>query len=180
MNMEQDFDEITGAVYRMLHRIHCGKDKLNMDSDLSNVEFFLLLAVSVLLDAQSGKCGYLKCSGKDNGELPKASQNHSAEEGITIGELNRIMETSVSAVSKKVTILEKKGLVTRRTSRTDRRHVYITLTDRGREICQREKEKKYAYLQEMIKRMGRDDMKDLLRLLNRAFDIMEEIEQEEQ
>lgn len=179
--MNQELDEIAREVYRVLHRFHCSKQKLNMDGNLSNVEFFLLIGISALLDARAGTCAFL-----DHDDARQAAgaavypASGTEETGITIGEINGIMETSISAVSKKVTILEKKGLVKRIPSKTDRRNVYITLTDKGREICEREKEKKHSYLQEVICRMGREDMEQMLMLANRAFDILDEIEKEEQ
>ena len=175
--MDQEFDGIVKEVYQVLHRFHCMTTKLNMYGDLSNVEFFLLMGIAALLDAQSGKCAFL-----GNGDMGVAASGTDDAKGlgITIGEINKIMGTSTSAVSKKVTILENKGLVTRTTSQTDRRNVYITLTDKGKEICEREKEKKHSYLQEVIRRMGEENMEQMLRLANRAFDISDEIEKEEQ
>ena len=179
--MDQEFDGIVKEVYQVLHRFHCMTTKLNMDGDLSNVEFFLLMGIAALLDAQVGKCAFLGDKDMVSAESASASQSDDTKEsGITIGEINKIMGTSTSAVSKKVTILENKGLVTRTTSQTDRRNVYITLTDKGREICERENEKKNAYLREIIRRMGEEDMAQMLMLANRAFDIWGEIEKEEQ
>lgn len=179
--MDQELNGIVKEVYQVLHRFHCMTTKLNMDGDLSNVEFFLLMGIAALLDAQSGKCAFLGDKDIISSDSVSASgTDDSKEAGITIGEINKIMGTSTSAVSKKVTILEKKGLVTRTTSKTDRRNVYITLTDKGKEICEREKEKKHSYLQQVIRRMGEEDMAQMLRLANRAFDILDEIEKEEQ
>lgn len=179
--MDQELNVIAKEVYRVLHRFHCRTPKFNMDGDLSNVEFFLLIGIAALLDAQTGKFAFL--DGVDGGRLADSAApavSDSDEVGITIGEINKIMETSTSAVSKKITILEKKGLVRRTPSKTDRRNVYITLTDKGREICEKEKEKKHSYLKEIIRRMGKEDMEQMLELANRAFDILDEIEREEQ
>lgn len=175
--MDQEFNGIVKEVYQVLHRFHCRTTKLNMDGDLPNVEFFLLMGIAALLDAQSGKCAFL--GDGDMGGVASGTDD-AKEIGITIGEINKIMGTSTSAVSKKVTILENKGLVTRTTSQADRRNVYITLTDKGKEICEREKEKKHSYLREVIRRMGEEDMEQMLKLANRAFDILDGIEKEEQ
>ena len=76
--------------------------------------------------------------------------------------------------------LEIKELIERRVSETDRRNVYITLTEKGKVICEQEKKKKCVWIQELVKRMGREDMTQLLVLANRAFEIMDEVISEQQ
>ena len=85
----------------------------------------------------------------------------------------------MSAASKKISILEKKKLIERKNSKEDRRNVYITLTEKGKEICVREREKKREWVSEIIKRMGTENVERLIELLNQTFDIMEELEKEE-
>lgn len=91
-----------------------------------------------------------------------------------------VSHTTMSAASKKISILEKKGLISRRNSETDRRNVYITLTDQGKMICKQEKERKHAWMEHVIERMGEEDMLQLVMLSNRMLDIMEELETQEE
>ena len=101
-------------------------------------------------------------------------------EGITVRKIVDVSHMTMSAASKKISILEKKGLISRRNSETDRRNVYITLTDQGKMICKQEKERKHAWIEKVIERMGEEDMLQLITLSNRMFDIMEELESEQE
>ncbi len=85
----------------------------------------------------------------------------------------------MSAASKKITILEKKGLIERHTSETDRRNVYIKLTEKGKEISDRERALKNQWIKKVIERMGIDDTRQMLALMNKMFDIIEEMEKEQ-
>lgn len=154
-----DNNELSNEFYRTLQRFHNCKPKFKGNGDLANVEFFMLMGLSMLLDME-------ECKEKE-------------EKGVTLGEVMKTSGMSVSAASKKISILEKKGYVERRPSRTDRRNIYITLTEKGKEICEKEKEKKRCFIEKLISRMGDEDMGQLLALSNRAFDIMENIDHEQ-
>lgn len=144
--------------YKVLHRFHACRPKLEGHGDLTNVEFFMLVGISHMIEEK------------------KQGEDKLWQEGITLGEIIKPIEMSMSAASKKISILEKKGLIERRNSTEDRRNVYITLTEKGKEICEREREKKREWMVEMIKRMGTDNTEKLIELLNRIFDIMEDLE----
>lgn len=152
--------EIINEFYHTLQRFHNCKPKFKGDGDLANVEFFMLMGLSMLLDL-------------DDCNLEKD------ERGVTLGDIIKTSGMSMSAASKKISILEKKGYVKRIPSKTDRRNVYITLTPKGREICEREKAKKRQFIEKLITRMGDEDMRQLLSLSNRAFDIMEKFDKEQ-
>src|SRR3954468_23666588 len=51
--------------------------------------------------------------------------------GVTVGDLATEERVSTAAMSKRVSRLERDGLVTRTQSETDRRQVGLTLTDEG-------------------------------------------------
>lgn len=168
--MENKMSETAKRVYMVMNRLHQSKSALRGGGDLPNVEFFILSGMAMMLDAKNGK----RCCVQ---VLPEADV--SEEVGITLREIIKVTGMSMSAASKKVSILEKKGLVQRNHSRTDRRNVYITLTDKGREICEKDKAEKHAMLEEIIRRMGEEDMDVLLTLASRVCDIVNEIAQEQ-
>lgn len=145
-------DNIIEDLFKVVHRFHKCRPKFKGDGNLANVEFFILGGISVMLEGRA--------------------------EGITLGEIIKETEMSMSAASKKITILEKKGLIKRHTSEVDRRNVYITLTEKGKEICEREKAMKHKWIEEMIERMGIEDTRQMLDLMNKMFDIMEQMEAE--
>lgn len=172
-------DELTQEVYKVLHKFHQAKPKFRGDGDLANVEFFILIGVSAMLDAKNGRLACMRSENKLYSDGEQQVNGMTQEQGITLGDIIKATEMSVSAASKKVSILEKKGLIERNLSKTDRRNVYITLTEKGKDICEREKAKKHAWIEELIKRMGRDDMEQLLILANRAVDIINELVNEQ-
>lgn len=145
-------ENIIEDLFKTAYRFHQCRQKFRKDSDLANVEFFILCGISVMLEEK--------------------------EEGITLGEIIKVTDMSMSAASKKITILEKKGLIERQTSKTDRRNVYITLTKEGEEICARERERKHKWLEQIVGRMGVEETGQMLRLMNRMFDIIEQTEDE--
>lgn len=155
-----DNKEITNEFYRTLQRFHNCKPKFKGDGDLANVEFFMLMGLSMLLDADDFH------SKKD-------------ERGVTLGEIIKTSGMSMSAASKKISIFEKKGYVKRIPSKTDRRNAYITLTPMGKEICEREKAIKRQFIEKIISQMGDEDVWQLLSLANRAFDIIEKFDKEQ-
>lgn len=161
-------DNIIQEVFMVLHRFHQVKPKFKGDGSLGNVEFFMLLGLEMVLK--------LKSEEKNNQE--KGTQQIE-EQGITLGEIIKITEMSMSAASKKISILERKGLVKRTPSKVDRRNMYITLTELGKEICAREERKRHALVEELVKRMGEEDMKQLLILANKAFDVMDDMVKEQ-
>lgn len=172
--MLENQDEITKEFYKTLHRFHNCKPKFKGDGDLANVEFFMLMGISTMLDAKNGRFACPEFEDLYSGEESKDGK----EVGITLGEIIKTSEMSVSAASKKISIFEKKGYIKREPSKKDRRNVYITLTRKGKEICEREKAKKHEWTKELISRMGNEDMMELLTLANKAFDIMEDLGKE--
>lgn len=148
-------NKIADEFYRTLQRFHNCKPKFKGNGDLANVEFFMLIGLSMLLEQK---------------------ETNEKEEGVTLREIMNISGMSVSAASKKISILENKGYVNRRPSYTDRRNIFVTLTDKGRKVCEKEKENKRRFIETLIEKMGDEDMRQLLILSNRAFDIMESMD----
>lgn len=167
-NEGYNMDNIVQEVFKVMHRFHQGKAKFKGDGELANVEFYMLMGLAMMLREKE----------EANMDLGKEQKSQPEEEGITLREIIELTDMSMSAASKKVSILEKKGLIERNPSKTDRRNVYITLTEKGKEMCAVEEAKKYALVVELISRMGVENMKQLLILANKAFDAMDEIVKE--
>jgi DNA-binding MarR family transcriptional regulator len=66
--------------------------------------------------------------------------------GVTVGELATEERVSTAAMSKRVTRLERDGLVTRTQSATDRRCVGLTLSDDGQRTLRRVRSRRTAWL----------------------------------
>lgn len=149
----KNMEKIVVELFNLLHRVHCCRVKFQKQGDMANVEYFILVAVAVVTQRRP--------------------------EGVTMKELAEMSHTTMSAASKKIRILEEKGLIERRTSKTDRRNSYITLSENGKAICEKERRRKNDWLLKVISQMGEEDMEQLITLSNRMFDIMETLEAED-
>lgn len=144
--------EVIDCLFQMLHRSHLHQPCFQKHGDLANVEFFILLGIAVMLEDR--------------------------KESVTLSDIVEVTGMTMSAASKKVSILESKGLIKRNASTQDKRKMCITLTEKGKEICDSERKEKHAWISEVISRMGIEDTKLMLTLLNKMFDIIEDIERE--
>lgn len=152
-NVDRHMDQVISELFHLLHRVHQCRLRFQKQGNMANVEYYMLMGIAVMTEKHP--------------------------EGITMRRIADVSHMTMSAVSKKISILEKKGLVTRRNSETDRRNVYITLTEQGKMICKQEKERKHAWMKKVVERMGEEDMLQMIALSNRMFDIMEELESRE-
>jgi len=66
--------------------------------------------------------------------------------GVTVGELAADERVSTAAMSKRVSRLERDGLVARTPSETDRRRVGLTLTEDGQRTLRRVRSRRTAWL----------------------------------
>jgi DNA-binding MarR family transcriptional regulator len=66
--------------------------------------------------------------------------------GVTVGELAADERVSTAAMSKRVSRLERDGLVARTPNETDRRRVGLTLTDDGQRTLRRVRSRRTAWL----------------------------------
>lgn len=138
--------------YKTMHRLHRCKPTFKKHGELSNVEFFILMEIAGLVEGR--------------------------EDGITLKELIDHTDMTMSAASKKVSILEKKGLVNRAVSPKDKRNISITLTPDGKKLCEEERQKKHDWMENILFRMGEKDARQMFVLFNKMLDIIEEIEKE--
>jgi DNA-binding MarR family transcriptional regulator len=66
--------------------------------------------------------------------------------GVTVGELAADERVSTAAMSKRVSRLQREGLVARTQSETDRRCVGLTLTEEGQRVLRRVRSRRTAWL----------------------------------
>ncbi len=149
----KNMEKIVKELFHLLHRVHRCRIKFQKQGNMANVEYFILMAIAVMMQKRP--------------------------EGVTMKELVDISRTTMSAASKKIRIMEEKGLIERKISETDRRNSYITLSEKGKAICEKERKRKLDWILKVISRMGEDDMEQLIILSNRMFDIMEMLETED-
>ncbi len=78
--------------------------------------------------------------------------------GVTVGELATDERVSTAAMSKRVSRLERDGLVTRTQSETDRRRVGLTLTDDGQRTLRRVRSRRTAWLASRLDTLSPDEL----------------------
>jgi DNA-binding MarR family transcriptional regulator len=67
--------------------------------------------------------------------------------------------------------LERKGFITREIDTTDRRKILVSITETGRVVAEEEIQKMEAQLAAVFKEMGTEDSEELIRLLERMFEV---------
>ena len=78
--------------------------------------------------------------------------------GVTVGDLAADERVSTAAMSKRVSRLERDGLVTRTQSDADRRRVGLTLTDEGQRTLRRVRSRRTAWLASRLDTLSPDEL----------------------
>lgn len=99
--------------------------------------------------------------------------------GIRASEIGAAVGMSKPAVSQMLNLMESRGLIERASARSDRRVVYVRLTENGRELHGRLRKSFEATLDRITGELGPRDTAEWLRLFNRLGDIFEKIGEEE-
>jgi DNA-binding MarR family transcriptional regulator len=80
------------------------------------------------------------------------------EPGVTVGQLAAEERVSTAAMSKRVSRLERDGLVERTQSETDRRCVGLTLTEDGQRILRRVRSRRTAWLASRLEGLSEEEL----------------------
>lgn len=78
--------------------------------------------------------------------------------GVTVGELAHEEHVSTAAMSKRISRLERDGLVARTKSERDRRCVGLTLTDEGQRVLRRVRSRRTAWLASRLDALAPDEL----------------------
>jgi DNA-binding MarR family transcriptional regulator len=78
--------------------------------------------------------------------------------GVTVGTLAHEEHVSTAAMSKRITRLERDGLVARTKSEADRRCTGLTLTDEGQRTLRRVRSRRTAWLASRLSSLSREEL----------------------
>jgi DNA-binding MarR family transcriptional regulator len=78
--------------------------------------------------------------------------------GVTVGALANEEHVSTAAMSKRISRLERDGLVARTKSDTDRRCTGLTLTDEGQRTLRRVRSRRTAWLASRLSSLSREEL----------------------
>lgn len=102
----------------------------------------------------------------------KARELDKNSAGISVGELTDKIHATKPAASKMLGAIEDKGYIKRAISPTDRRVVYISLTELGQSIIDEAYSSMFELTDNVMKSMGDEDSVELLRLMYKLYDII--------
>jgi DNA-binding MarR family transcriptional regulator len=94
-------------------------------------------------------------------------------DSMTPGELAEHEKVQPPSMTRVIAVLEERGLVRRQPHATDRRQVVLTVTDEGRDVVQRVRRRREAWLAQRLQELTPDERQILLA----AAPILEKISQ---
>ena len=96
------------------------------------------------------------------------------EEEVLAGQIARQLGLSASRITNILNSLEKKGLIQKHTDASDKRRVYISLTDSGRDFFRERQEEVLERYASLFRKLGAEDTKNYLRILKKLDALMDE------
>lgn len=151
--MEQQQKE---ALMQTMHRLKKYKPWPPVVSDISRGEFYMLHKIFHLVHA----------AGND-------------KPGVKISVISTEMLMSRPAASQMLNSLEDKGLIERIITKSDRRVVYVNLTERGEKVLKEAFMEMNVVMDKVIEKLGTEDTTVLTKLLDKLCNILEEINNSE-
>ncbi|MBP3871833.1 MAG: MarR family transcriptional regulator [Faecalicoccus sp.] len=98
------------------------------------------------------------------------------EEGVTMSQIAKHFKVTPAAASQIITIYENKGWVERQRSKTDRRTVYVKVTDEIKEKLNKKNEEQQEKYRVMMEYLGPEDSESLIRILGRVKEYLQNLE----
>ncbi len=104
--------------------------------------------------------------------MEEKGENHIEEPGVKVSELSGIVHSTKPATSKMLAALEEKGYIERIPDKKDRRVVYIRLSAVGEKKIKEAFAKMHDIAYRTIDRLGEEDARELIRILNKFYDAL--------
>ncbi|MGD1818304.1 MAG: MarR family winged helix-turn-helix transcriptional regulator [Pleomorphochaeta sp.] len=100
------------------------------------------------------------------------------EGNVKISDIKGFLSFSKGAVSQKLASLEKKGYIQRTINKNNRRNIIVTLTPEGHNLMKQHYAGFTNKLSQIISRLGEDNVKQMILLINKMIEITEDINNE--
>ena len=97
---------------------------------------------------------------------------------MQVGELTETISMHPTSVSRLMNSLEKKGYIERSLHKENRRITDVSLTQKGKDKCAENYAIMNDYWETVVSEMGKENLKDLLRISNELVTRMDEVYQE--
>lgn len=95
--------------------------------------------------------------------------------GLMVSRLSELLQVSRPTASQMVSTLEDKGYIERVMSATDRRVIYICLTDKGQAVFSSRMKRYSEALSEIIEKVGREEIDQLILTCTRLQEAVNEV-----
>ncbi|MNB96937.1 Transcriptional repressor MprA [compost metagenome] len=105
----------------------------------------------------------------------KATEGDNQHRGVMISKLSDLLQISRPTATQMANTLEEKGYVVRTTSDTDRRVVYICLSELGEQIYSRQMASYSGILSEITQKVGKEEIDQLIFLCDRFQEAVHEV-----
>lgn len=96
------------------------------------------------------------------------------EQGVLASDITKCLKVTAPAVSKMLKSMEEKGYVERRVDEKDRRNTRVTITAAGEEAKQQVRRQMEEFIAGVTERLGEENTKELIFLMNRYTEMMQE------
>ena len=105
-----------------------------------------------------------------------ANNTANPEGNVGMSDIRSYLQVTKGAVSQMLSSLEKKGFINRDINKSNRRNLIVTLTAEGRQILERQYGEFSDRLEKIISRLGEDDVRQMITIVNRMIEITNDIE----
>jgi DNA-binding MarR family transcriptional regulator len=91
------------------------------------------------------------------------------------GELSKLLNVTTARMATTLNSLEKKNMIARNVSESDKRKVYVTITEIGTEYIEKKREDVCLFFDEIFGKLTQDECDQFIGILNKICEIGEEI-----
>jgi DNA-binding MarR family transcriptional regulator len=112
---------------------------------------------STLLEQLVRRLRTISAVGGISPSVASALSRLDADGPLRVTELARVEGVSQPAMTQLVARMESEGLVARETPEGDRRSVFVSVTDRGRDVLEQRRARRIAFLDDLLRGLGRED-----------------------
>lgn len=94
--------------------------------------------------------------------------------GVYVSEIAECLKIAPSAVSRMLRNLSERGFIDRKVDENDRRNTYVSLTPEGERVREEVAQKMNEMTENVLDKMGHEDTKKLIKLINKLANLVEE------
>lgn len=103
-----------------------------------------------------------------------SSKNTNSHESVRVSDLAEGVHLAPSAVSRLLSSMEEKGLISREVSRNDRRYTHVFITEEGERQRKNASDNMKTIINRVIERMGKEEIEKLISLWETTSGIIQE------